>query len=342
MTATDLQILKHESEIATSSKNGDDLQRALNDERPKIRLSGPDRLLSDFANDLGQALRDKDIYNLNHRVVVLEDGELKAITPQTFRCWSEKYFIGYRVKINEGSTFQFNVTMSEEEARGIMAAPQFNDELKRVRRINNIRLPIFDEGDALALLPAGYHTQTQTLTLDTVKFDLNISPTDAVKILNDLLSEFCFADGARSKAVAIAAMIGLFANQLLPDKSLRPCFIFAANAEGAGKTLLVEICILPTLGAMPTGCKSAEDNEIRKNLTTAILEARLVVFFDNIKGRLSSPALEAFLSAPIWQDRKLGVKVERLTRQGRRAVTRQFVATDRRQLSATEGGLHAA
>jgi hypothetical protein len=140
-----------------------------------------------------------------------------------------------------------------------------------------------------------------------VDYNLEMSIAAAVETINDLLAEFCFADGERSRAVTIAAMIGLFVNQLLPDKSLRPCFIFAANAEGAGKTLLSEICILPTCGAMPTGCKSSDDDEIRKNLTAAIREARLVVFFDNLKGKLSSPALEAFLSAPIWTDRKLGV-----------------------------------
>ena len=102
-------------------------------------------------------------------------------------------------------------------------------------------------------------------------------------------------------------MVGLFANQLLPEKSLRPCFIFVANAEGAGKSTLATICIAPTLGAMPTGCKSNEEDEIRKFLTTAVREGCLVIFFDNLKGKLSSPVLEAFLTSPVWSDRKLGV-----------------------------------
>ena len=36
-------------------------------------------------------------------------------------------------------------------------------------------------------------------------------------------------------------------------------------------------------------------------------EARPVLFIDNVKGRLSSEPLEAFLSAPVWSDRILGV-----------------------------------
>lgn len=286
---------------------GDDLQRAIADERPKIRLPGPDRLLSDFATELGEELQDKDIYYRNGEIVILDGSNLKRITPQVFRCWSEKYFIGYRAKTIGENTFEFNVTMTDTEAGGTLAAPQFTSSLRQVRRINNVRLPIFDTDGKLALLPCGYHEPTQTLTVEPVEYDLNLTVERAIEILDDLLSEFCFADGMRSKAVAIAAMLGLYANQLLPDKSLRPCFNFAANAEGAGKTILSELCILPTCGDVPTGCKSTEDNEIRKNLTTAIKEVRLVVYFDNLKGRLSSPALEAFLSAPIWQDRKLGV-----------------------------------
>jgi hypothetical protein len=293
--------------IAVTKTSGDDLQRAMADERPKIRLPGPDRLLSDFAVELGRVLRDKDIYSLNGEIVVLDNGDLKPISPQTFRCWAEKFFIGYRAKTIGENTYEFNVTMTDTEARGTLAAPQFTQALRRVRRVNHTRLPIFEALGKLALLPDGYHEPTQTLTLADVDYDLQMPIAAAVETINDLLAEFCFADGERSRAVTIAAMTGLFANQLLPDMSLRPCFIFAANAEGAGKTLLSEICILPTCGAMPTGCKSSDDDEIRKNLTAAIREARMVVFFDNLKGKLSSSALEAFLSAPIWTDRKLGV-----------------------------------
>jgi hypothetical protein len=129
----------------------------------------------------------------------------------------------------------------------------------------------------------------------------------AVETINDLLAEFRFADGERSKAVAIAGMVSVFAAQLLPEKSLRPCFMFVANAEGAGKTLLAQICIVPTLGATPIASKADDDDEMRKALITAIREALLVLFFDNIKGRLSSEPLEAFLSAPVYGGRKLGV-----------------------------------
>ena len=300
------QIAKAEQPAKPGNQADDELQRALADARPKIRLPGSDRLLSDFATELVHVLRDKEIYWRNGEIITLTGGHLKPMTPQTFRCWAEQFFVGYRAKTIGENTFEFNVTMTDNEARGTLAAPQFADALRRVRRMNHARLPVFGADGKLTLLPDGYHEPTQTLTLADVDFDLQMPMGDAVETINDLLAEFCFADGDRSKAVTIAAMTGVFANQLLPGKSLRPCFIFVGNCEGAGKSLLAQVCITPTLGAMPTGCKSAEDEEIRKILTTAILEGRLVVFFDNFKGKLSSQVLEAFLSAPIWTDRKLG------------------------------------
>src|SRR5208283_93477 len=46
---------------------------------------------------------------------------------------------------------------------------------------------------------------------------------------------------------------------------------------------------------------------MRKMLLTAVMEARPVILFDNIKGHLSSAALEAFLTARHIEGRILGV-----------------------------------
>lgn len=288
----------------------DELQRVIADPRPKIRLPGSDRLLSDFATELVQVLRDQEIYWRSDEIVTVADGQLKPMTPQTFRCWAEKFFVGYRVKTIGENSFQFDVTMADNEARGTLAAPQFIEALRRIRRVNRTRLPILGSDGKLMLLPNGYHVETHTLTHSDVEFDSDMPLNIAVATINELLSEFRFADGERSKAVAVAAMTGLFANQLLPQKSLRPCFIFVANAEGAGKTLLVQICITPTLGSKPIGSKPDDDDEMRKVILTAVREARSVIFLDNLKGRLSSDPLEAFISAPDWTGRKLGTNAD--------------------------------
>ena len=94
---------------------------------------------------------------------------------------------------------------------------------------------------------------------------------------------------------------------MLPEGALRPCFIVTKNAEGAGASTLVSCAVVPVIGRLPTGVKSDDDNEMRKALTAAVREARPVILFDNQKSKLSSAALEAFISSPTWCDRLLGV-----------------------------------
>ena len=132
-------------------------------------------------------------------------------------------------------------------------------------------------------------------------------PVDLARtILDELLAEFPFADEGRSKAVHLAAMLTVFGRGLLPPKSLCPCFFYLANAEGAGKTLLVKCAIVPVLGFCPAGSKAKDEDELRKTLLAAVMEARSVLFLDNMKGRLSSESLEGFLTSQNWSGRVLG------------------------------------
>ncbi|MBI5820315.1 MAG: hypothetical protein HZA88_15210 [Verrucomicrobia bacterium] len=285
-------------------------QAAVADSRPKIRLPGDDYLLSSTAADLAAHLFDKDIYLCNGEVVVLRDGSLCPITPQEFRTWVEQYIIGYRVRQFKGTTYEVDVTMWEGDARGVLASPLFKNRLLKVSRVNTCRLPILRADGAIESLPVGYDLQSQVLTLPGgPDFDESMTPEQATSVIDHLLEEFPFADPHRSRAVVVSAMMGQFALGLLPTKSLRPCFVFLANAEGAGKTLLAQCCMVPTLGKVPTGVKAGEDSEMRKVLTTAVRAGRTLIFFDNIKGKLSSPALEAFLSSTTWDDRILGGNV---------------------------------
>jgi hypothetical protein len=306
-TAADLQRALDRAQIVKPPPPIDAIQAAIADARPKIRLPGDDRLGNDFAAELGEDLRGCDIFLRNGEVCILRENQLHPVDPQAFRTWVESHVICYRKRNFKGTSYEIDVTMRDDEARCVLASPQFASTLRVVRRVNHARLPIIRNDGTIELLLNGYDLNSQTLTAGNVTYPEDMPLMKAVETLNDLLGEFVFADGERSKAVAIAAMVGLYAAQLLLDKSLRPCFIFMANAEGAGKSLLADCCIVPACGEPPTSCKSKEDDEIRKLLLTAVREARTIIKFDNLKGHLSSEALEAFLSSTTVSDRKLGV-----------------------------------
>jgi hypothetical protein len=167
-------------------------------------------------------------------------------------------------------------------------------------------VPVCRSSGRIDLLPEGYDSESQTITINSVPYAEDVPFDSAVRTLEDLFAEFVFADNGRSKAVAVSALMGLYAAQILPQSALRPCFIIGKNAEGAGATTLAACAIVPLLGSMPTQAMPTEDQEMRKVLTSAVRKGSTVIVFDNVKGKIGLPALEAFLTASTWEGRLLG------------------------------------
>jgi hypothetical protein len=283
----------------------------LNDKRPKVQLPGDNYLLSDCAREIGRILAPKDIFARGGLAFVINERKdgLAPMTPETLRTWIEKYLVCYKVRKLTGTdeAIQFKRTITQTDASGILASPQFMEQLQQIERFNPIRVPIVRRDGNVDLLPEGYDEETKSFTCDSVPFISGMDVTTARGTIDEILSEFLFADSGRSKAVAVASMLSVFGRGLLPPKSLRPCFIFLANAEGAGKTLLVKCATVPVLGYAPTGTKPKDEDEMRKVLLTAVIEASPVIFFDNVKGHFTSAALEGFLSAQDYAGRILNL-----------------------------------
>jgi hypothetical protein len=282
----------------------------LNDPRPKVQLPGDNYLLSDCAREIGRILAPKDIFSRGGLAFVINERKdaLTPMPPEMLRTWIEDHLVCFKVRKLTGTdeTIQFKRTITQTDAAGVLASPQFLAELQQIERFNPIRVPVMRRTGRIELLPAGYDGETKSFTCDSVPIVGAMDVADAKQIIDEILSEFVFADSGRSKAVAVAAMLAVFGRGLLPQKALHPCFIFVANAEGAGKTLLVKCATVPVLGYAPTGTKPKDEDEMRKVLLAAVLEARPVIFFDNAKRHITSEALEGFLSSQDYAGRILG------------------------------------
>jgi 5S rRNA maturation endonuclease (ribonuclease M5) len=282
----------------------------LNDARPKVQLPGDDYLLSDTANAVGRILAPHNIFTRGGFVFTLdkEGDRLTLMTPATLRTWMEEHLIPFK-QTKRGATerlIAIKRTISESDAKGILASEQFRNHLRPIERVNPIRMPVMRRDGRIELLPPGYDPETKSFTQDSVQIEAAMPIAEAKRIIDELYSEFVFADKGRSKAVSIGAMLTVYGRGLLPPKSLRPCFIYLANAEGAGKGLLVKCAVVPVLGYAPVGTKPTDEDEIKKTLLTAIIAASQVIILDNIKGHLSSAALEGFLTAQRYGGRILG------------------------------------
>ncbi len=297
-----------EGQSPQHSVQGESITHPLLDKRPKVELPGDNRPMSDYAREASSHLHDKDLFRKERLVVTLNETNdgIRIVTDQELRTLMENYVLSYRVHRRRDSDdkYTFLKTMSADQSRAVLASPQFIDGLRSIDKVNNVQLPVMRNNGDITLLPQGYDFESQTYTIKQ-GFDPSIT-IDGSSYIKELLNEFHFNDDKRSKAVAVSAMLTVFAIGLLPENSLRPCFIYLANAEGAGKTLLANCAIAPVMGRTFCNVWTHRNEDMEKLLTAITLATQTIIFFDNAKGHLDNPAVEAFISASNWEGRILG------------------------------------
>lgn len=286
--------------------------------KPALQLPGDGLLLGDFAAALGDHLRESNVFARQGCAFTLdhEGQKLDVVTPSWLRTWIEERVVPYRTVMQRSGasntvTIKMPKSMSEDTARAVNISTQFLDKLHKVERFHPCPMPVTRQDGQIVLLDVGMDVESMTYTADA-GFKPELMPLDeAASLLRDLLSEFAWtADGGRSMAVHISAMLTVFAGSILPQGTTMPVFIYLGNAEGAGKTLLAQIAgiayaKLPAAEAAPT-----KEEEWQKKLLALTISGRRVVLFDNLKGHLNSPALEAYVTSPTFAGRILGVTKE--------------------------------
>jgi hypothetical protein len=147
------------------------------------------------------------------------------------------------------------------------------------------------------------------------EYDETLTMEQATDYLRELYSEFPFHDWvvdgngirqSRGLAVQIAAMLSQFTILMLPKRANRMGFIYSANSQRSGKTLLAKMALIPVHGnvAMQTWKK---EEELVKIIDAQMLEAKSYIVFDNCRGFLSSQTVEALMTSPQWTGRVLGL-----------------------------------
>ena len=288
-------------------------QEGLN-QKPLIQLPGNDRPIPDFASELGRILAPHNFYDRAgvcstvSRQDLLE--ELVVVQPQVLRTALEDFCIPFaRLKTTRGELVSFNKTISLDHIAATVVCPQFLRSMPPLRAFNAAQLPIRRPNGQIELLKPGYDKASSILTsARALSYKQNTSTKAAVRFLKRLLREVCFhpLDKERGSAVVLALLLTLYCEHLFSPNTLRPGFLFSANAEGAGKTTLGHLAVITHLG-VPSLTSMPEDNqELDKKICAAALSGKTVLFFDNTKGHLDSGALEAYMTSPIIEGRILG------------------------------------
>ncbi len=164
--------------------------------------------------------------------------------------------------------------------------------------------------DGSVLQTPGYDAATRVLYLPESSFPpvpavVTIDDARAaMSVLEEPLADFPFATPAH-RAAFFAALFTPLARFAFEGPS--PLYLLDANVAGAGKTLLARL-----LGSICQGrdlavaSYSSDSSEMRKCITTLVMDGKQVVLLDNIVGVLGNDALDRAITGGRWEDRLLG------------------------------------
>jgi hypothetical protein len=126
----------------------------------------------------------------------------------------------------------------------------------------------------------------------------------ALRKLLDVIADFPFV-AETHRAAAVAAILTPFGR--FAYDGCTPFALYEANTPGAGKGLLSEVsATIWSKTGIPRMAMPQSDQEFAKKITSLLIAGDLLINWDNIRGPLGGPALEAVLTSRVWKDRILG------------------------------------
>src|SRR5262249_36946577 len=155
---------------------------------------------------------------------------------------------------------------------------------------------------------AGYDAETGLYLLPSVDVSVPANPTQedarrARDTILEVVSDFPFAKQEHEDAW-LAAVLTPLARAAMRGPA--PLFLIDANVAGAGKTKLCDVASIINSGrTMARSAYVHDDSEMRKRVTTIAVAGDATILFDNIRGKLGCPSIDAALTATHWRDRKL-------------------------------------
>lgn len=127
----------------------------------------------------------------------------------------------------------------------------------------------------------------------------------SVALLLDIVTDFPFAN-EESRSAWFASLLTPFGREAYRGCT-GPMFLFDGNVPGTGKGLLVDInWMIVTGGRAVQNSIPSNNDEVRKLITTFVVDGSQLVLLDDIVDSLGCGALNVALTGTTWKDRKLG------------------------------------
>jgi TOTE conflict system primase-like protein len=226
--------------------------------------------------------------------------------------WLFAWLASYADWVKETKSGEVASKPDKDVVRSIIIAPS-----QRIPLVNSIEhAPYFDRTGKLVEQP-GYNAPDETYYappkgwhMERVKPRPSADDVAAAKsVVDELIADFPFV-GLSDRAHALSALLTPMMRRLFDGPT--PLHLFEAPTPGTGKSLLCELISRVVQGKpVEAGAFSSNQEEHRKRITAALLQALRVILWDNVDsdgraGRIESRALATVLTSLVWNDRLLG------------------------------------
>jgi len=296
--------------------------------KKNIEIPGDNRLISDFCDDLSKRFKDEEImfYRSQTRNII-EIGTIKQpdgkkidngfieLKPNRFITMLERYFSPWTwKKTKEGTSYKIKKSINSSIAKTVLDSYNLQDNLPVIDRIFPVQIPVI-YNNKLTFPKEGYDVRFGSwLSYNAPKItEPNLSLDKAKKILNTIYSEFCFKD-EQDKVNAISGLLTPYLRGIFKSFNTRtPFFCYMANRERAGKDYCAGITGIVYEGSAveesPIATTDKHNNtneELRKKVTSAMIQGRKRFHSSNNKGLINNAVLESIITSEKHSDRILG------------------------------------
>lgn len=274
---------------------------------PKVQLPRGGRSITAFAREIGAIVGANGLFRREAVPVTInpESGYLEDMMAQRFRSYVQDHALCYEQTFaKKTGVIEMEENMSVDEAGACLACDSFRYPLRKLRRINYVRLPTFRADGRLELLPKGYDTDSEILTMrNGLEYPTDWTLERGIRFFEEFHQEVPFAN-PRSRACHLCAHAAVFGSALLPKGSDRLNFCYRANKPRSGKGLFLQSTIVGPFGPFVEVRSIPESREeFCKMIDTEVLNGSAYIFLDEVENRLKNKTLNSFITATRWSGR---------------------------------------
>jgi hypothetical protein len=275
---------------------------------PKVQLPrGGGRSIEAFARELGAIVGANGLFRRDSVPVTInpETGYLEDMTSQRFRSYVQSHALCFEQTFaKKTGVVELEENMTVDEASGCLASDAFRYPLRKLRRINYVRLPTLRADGKLELLPKGYDSASEILTMKNgLEYKTDWTLERGIRFFEEFHKEVPFAN-PRSRSCHICAHAAVFGSALLKKGDDRLNFLYRANKPRSGKGLFLQSTIVGPFGPF-VEVKAIPDSkeEFHKLIDTEVLNGSAYIFLDEVENRLRNKTLNALVTSTRWSGR---------------------------------------